>query len=201
MTLLAVSQRTAVVGEHEESRDTLDQRLVGWLQHCGYLTAAVPNYIATEESGGKQTLKRWVDRISPLGFLLSGGEDPGVDPSRDELEFELLGIARDTNLPVLGICRGMQVMAVWAGASLEPVEGHAGKRHRLVGARSDEVNSFHRNAVVGIPNSFGVTSQAVDGVIESIVHKSLPWQGWMWHPEREQFRNPQDRSGICQLMA
>ena len=39
--------------------------------------------------------------------------------------------------------------------------------------------------MVDCPNNFIITAQAADETIEAIKHKDLPWEAWMWHPERE----------------
>jgi len=182
--LLAVSQRTTVIEPHQESRDSLDQHFAGWLNSCGYLLCGIPNFIASVGSDGKCTVREWLDRVGPEGIILSGGDDSGIDSSRDELEFLLLEEAWDRDIPVLGICRGMQMMALWSGAPLTPIEGHAGGSHKLLGERHDVVNSYHHNVVDSVPKRFRETNRSPDGAIESFRHQDRDWEGWMWHPER-----------------
>ena len=57
------------------------------------------------------------------GFIFSGGNDIGEMDLRDKSE-HTLNYAEKNKMPVLGICRGMQLMAVWAGADLIKVQGH-----------------------------------------------------------------------------
>jgi N5-(cytidine 5'-diphosphoramidyl)-L-glutamine hydrolase len=204
MTLVAVTQRTAVIGQHGEIRDTLDQRLTGWLGRCGFLVVPVPNFVAADGSGGVTALRSWIEQLSPVGVVLSGGDDPGLDQHRDQLEFGLLGMAKDMGLPVLGICRGMQIMARWAGGPLVQVSGHAGERHKISGELTGEVNSFHDLGLLEAPAGFEVTARADDGVVEGIRHSDLPWEGWMWHPERDEnasVADDVDRSRVRRLMS
>ena len=93
-------------------------------------------------------------------------------------------------MPLLGICRGMQILASQYGSKLIKVKNHKAERHKIFGTTEKEVNSFHEFAIQECPRDFDVTSTAHDGTIESIKHKSLPWEAIMWHPEREaQFHN------------
>jgi len=84
------------------------------------------------------------------------------------------------------------MMAHWAGVKLMPVNGHVKVRHQLVNkvedviSLPDWVNSYHNLSIESCPDSFEVMAEALkDGVIEAIRHKTLAWEGWMWHPERE----------------
>lgn len=83
------------------------------------------------------------------------------------------------------------MLARWAGGSLRPVAGHVRAWHRVSGKIEAEVNSFHNCSLAHCPEGFRVLALSEDGEIEAIRHVSLPWEGWMWHPEREEkfFRN------------
>ncbi|WP_447591933.1 gamma-glutamyl-gamma-aminobutyrate hydrolase family protein [Aquipseudomonas campi] len=195
MKLVAVSQRVDTIAEYGESRDALDQRLTAFLLAGGYLPVPVPNTLqsAVEEGGDPVTaLSAWLATFHPAGIVLSGGNDIGECPERDATELLLLEHAEAQRLPVLGICRGMQMLAHWAGMTLEPVSGHVASRQWISGAIEGETNSFHRLALSACPKDFDVLATSVDGVIKAIRHASLPWEGWMWHPERESRLNPRD---------
>jgi gamma-glutamyl-gamma-aminobutyrate hydrolase PuuD len=77
-------------------------------------------------------------------------------------------------------------MAAWSGVQLNPVAGHVRTRHSLRGEVSGDVNSFHNLALSDCPCDFVVIARSEDGSIEAIRHTSLLWEGWMWHPEREE---------------
>jgi gamma-glutamyl-gamma-aminobutyrate hydrolase PuuD len=190
---VAVSQRIDVWTERNERRDALDQRLCQWLTAAGCLPMPVPNSLA----GHDEQLQNWLHAMQPDAIVLSGGNDIGAAPERDLTECGLLDYGRDKILPALGICRGMQMMTVWAGGGLAPVSGHVRARHRLQitpnsGTWPVEVNSFHNFALAECPPGFVATARAEDGTIEAMRHETLPWEGWMWHPEREQPFNPTD---------
>ena len=191
---VAVSQRVDVWAGRGERRDAVDQRLCQWLMAIGCIPVPVPNTLnmtlVAERDDKWMGLKDWLLAVKPDAVLLSGGNDIGEVPERDNTEHRLLAYAKDQGLPALGICRGMQMMAVWADGSLMPVSGHVRTRHRLQIAASpgewpDEVNSFHNIALAECPLGFVVTARAEDGTIEAMRHEILPWEGWMWHPERE----------------
>ncbi|MGA8147258.1 MAG: gamma-glutamyl-gamma-aminobutyrate hydrolase family protein [Gallionellaceae bacterium] len=203
---VAVSQRVDVWADRGERRDALDQRLYQWLVAAGCLPVPVPNTLGTPlMAGHDEALQAWLHAMQPDAIVLSGGNDIGAAPERDHTERCLLAYGRDKALPALGICRGMQMMAVWAGGSLVPVSGHVRTRHRLaatasVGVWPDEVNSSHHFALAAGPPGYVLTARAEDGTIEAMRHETLPWEGWMWHPEREQPFNPIDATRFRALL-
>ncbi|HYF02022.1 MAG TPA: gamma-glutamyl-gamma-aminobutyrate hydrolase family protein [Patescibacteria group bacterium] len=167
------------------------------------------------------------------GIVLTGGED--IDPSRygakvdfkekhvetdskrDELEFALVEKAEQLKMPILGICRGAQLLNVAFGGTLVvdiPSEYETEQEHRAIEkkdqkheveivsgsilkkiARTDEceVNSAHHQAITRLPQNLSAAAKAPDGIIEA-----FEWQDPMgkpfllavqWHPER--MENPE----------
>jgi gamma-glutamyl-gamma-aminobutyrate hydrolase PuuD len=186
--LVAVSQRVDFHPDRNERRDALDQRLCAFLLAAGLLPVAIPNvfYVADGEGAPRGNyFNAWLEAISPQALVLSGGDDIGICEERDQTERRLLDYAKEYNWPVLGICRGMQMMGLWAGAGLKSVTGHVCTRHQVYGEISGEVNSYHNLAMADCPPGFETLANCTDGQIEAIRHRQLPWEGWMWHPERE----------------
>jgi gamma-glutamyl-gamma-aminobutyrate hydrolase PuuD len=191
--LVAVSQRVDAYPERNEQRDALDQRLSQLLVSAGFIPVPVPNGfyagVGSDEIA-RPLFDQWLMRVGPDAIVLSGGNDIGQNKERDATERHLLSYARASNVPVLGICRGMQMMGDWAGCGLVKVDGHTRTRHVLqklayTDALPAEVNSFHQWSLSMCPQGFEVLARSEQGDIEAIRHLAMPWEGWMWHPERE----------------
>lgn len=188
MKRVVITQQVDHLPERGETRDVLDQRLIAFIQAAGFVGLPVPNvsgWSVTADAWDTQPLANWLGEVRPDAVVLSGGQDIGQSPARDVTEYSLLDFAESQGIPVLAICRGMQVMAHRAGTDLRSVTGHAGTRHALVGEIEGEVSSYHNFSLENCPSGFRILARSEDGEIEAIAHDSLSWEGWMWHPERE----------------
>jgi putative glutamine amidotransferase len=156
--------------------------------------------------------------IEPLqGLILCGGPDiaPGrygalpsadtgaADELRDAFEHRLLDAASARAVPVLGICRGMQMLNVWSGGTLDQhlstADGHRGgpgefAEHdvavepggRLAAAigRETSVHSYHHQGIDRLGVGLCVAARDADGQIEAIEDPDRHfWLGVLWHPE------------------
>ncbi len=190
MRYVAITQRVDIVASYNERRDALDQNWTHFLGACGLTPIALPN-----------TPEQAVDiseKTAVAGVILSGGNDlvalGGDAPERDETEIQLMNWARSKTLPIVGVCRGMQLIQHVHGVTLEEVDGHVGKKHVVDFEQQERsVNSFHRYGATMSTSELTVTARAPDGVIEAIKHVSENILGIMWHPEREQ---PFDKKDI-----
>ncbi len=149
------------------------------------------------------------------GLILCGGNDIGpkhygeefagavdIDEKRDKSELALIDAFVRAGKPVMGICRGMQLVNVYFGGSLvqnlENADFHANRTdkylvhevsaecgslaHRLHGD-SFSVNSSHHQAVKRLGDGLIATAYSGD-VVEAVEHTGYPVIGVQWHPER-----------------
>ena len=181
MMLLAVSQRVDLVPGRAEKRDALDQRWTHFLSHCGFAPLLMPNQ--------PETAVRLFAATRCAGVLLTGGNDlqglGGDSPERDRTEHLLINQALVQNLPVLGVCRGMQLIQQRYGTTLQPVRGHVASDRVIDRSGTPLVRTcYHRFGATQTASDLEILSRAEDGVIEEVRHLSLPVRGLMWHPER-----------------
>lgn len=135
---------------------------------------------------------------------LDGTDDP--DTRRDEFEMDLLGAAIARKLPVLAICRGLQLLNVHLGGTLhQNVEGHLRVVHEVTiapesllagaaGVTRCEVMSRHHQAVKDLAPGLRVTATAPDGAVEAVQLDAHPrLLAVQWHPEDGFETHPHDR--------
>ena len=200
MKRIGLTQRVEIIEPGKERRDCLDQKWVSLLSACGLLSIPLCN--------GVENIEFYLDTLSLDGLILTGGNDlvaygdSGTAPERDKFEFAAINYFSKKGLPVLGVCRGMQVLNVWNGGKLAHIDDHAGSRHKvrilepgyIYESGTIEVNSFHNFGITEQNLSESLTAIAIsdDGLIEAIVKKTKPQIGVMWHPEREKPIDPRD---------
>jgi N5-(cytidine 5'-diphosphoramidyl)-L-glutamine hydrolase len=180
---VGITQRDLPPNEYGEVRYALDVRWYAFLAVCGAVVVPLP--------GDAEQALRTVAHLGLDALVLSGGDDlaayGGGAPARDRAEQALLRWAIDEDVPVIGVCRGMQLIAHSFGTPLIPVSGHAAVRHEITtsaGERRD-VNSYHRFGVRDVVPP--LEADAVCGnVVEQMHHRSARVVGIMWHPEREE---------------
>lgn len=196
MNRIGLTQRVEEVEAYEERRDCLDQRWAPLVQSFGLDPVPLSNLIDDVDA--------YVDRLELDGIVLTGGNDfahleggTNVAPERDRFERALLEAAIDRGLPVLGVCRGLQLINLHCGGSIGEIGDHVAVDHDLEidpdVASIEElptrvtVNSYHGYGITeaDLGAELAVAGRSPDGSIEWVEHERQPITGIMWHPERE----------------
>lgn len=195
--------------------------------------AVLHTYVhAIEESGGLPLLipymkhTEFLDEITDLcdGFLFTGGGDADptlygekilpecgkIEPLRDAWDFAAAARALESGKPIMGICRGIQVLNVALGGTLyqdipsqyktdilhSQTNGlHAYSHsvqivkdtplHALTESDKIPANSFHHQSIKDLGRGLVPMAYAPDGIIEAVYSQELPYlRGYQWHPER-----------------
>ncbi len=145
------------------------------------------------------------DDIDPGLYLPDAPDIPAADPRRDAFEIESLKRAIDGGLPVLGICRGAQLLNVVLGGSLHDdirdIRQHTSNRRTpfasktlivetgsrladLLGTQRARINSLHHQAIADLGEGLIVSGRDMDGIVQAVEHPSHRFMlGLQWHPE------------------
>lgn len=186
--LVGVTQRVVVNTTYPERRDALSQEWAPFLSACGIDFVCLPNAV--------ESVRSLTAALSFSGFIFSGGNNlaayGGDAPERDAAEDYLLSYSKASKKPILGVCRGFQMMQVYSGGKLVKQDGHVACRHDVTGKIARSVNSFHQYAIADIAKGFDVLARAPDNTVEAARNRDYHWTGIMWHPEREPAPDPAD---------
>ena len=184
--LIALTMRVTDALDYSEARDALAQ---GWSR---FMLAALPEAGWVPLPNSQNQAVRMAQQLGVNGLVLTGGDSWGVYPERDATEESLFRWAMANHYPVVGICRGAQVINRLLGGSIQLAAdaAHVATRHPLRSTVSwvpDECNSFHRMVLTDETLASGLecVAHAPDGTVEAF---HLPGQrvaGIGWHPERE----------------
>lgn len=215
---ITCSLTASAIGDsaHSLERNIVARDYAGAIEHAGGTPLLIPHV------GNLECIDQYLGVLD--GLVLSGGGDidpllfgqephrniGSVDRIRDEMEFQLTQKALHQDLPILGICRGIQMLNVAAGGTIyqdiaaempQPTLCHsqtgAGwyashtidilpdtRLLQVFGSPIARVNSYHHQAVRDIAEGFIVTAKAKDNVIEAIESPSHRFAlGVQCHPE------------------
>lgn len=150
------------------------------------------NLLPNSERLSKNYLNDKIDLI-----ILPGGNniDDKLKSAKVRLNIEkkLIEFSIKKNIPLLGICRGMQVINYFFGGTQKKIKGHMRTKHNII-CKNDfflkkkfKVNSFHNYGITKktISKNFDVFVCDLNDNVEMIKHKKYHIYGIMWHPERE----------------
>jgi len=185
MNRIAVSMRLYKNNATNEWRDCLALDWAKFLHQQGVGVQCVPN----DPKHCRQYLGN-VDALILTGgdnIILNSPSDRSDDPMaiRDETEYKLLEVAIEKNIPVLGVCRGMQLINNYFGGTLKTIEGHVAADHNVtIDGKSMTVNSFHDLTIDQLGQNLKTLATTDEETIEAFEHTKKRITGIMWHPER-----------------
>ena len=206
----------AITASFKEKSYNLYATYASAVQKAGGIPIVLPFYTEAEDA------KRVLDSCD--GLLLSGGGD--IDPKyygeeilndtvatgkvRDAVEFSLFSLARDKGMPIMAICRGLQVVNVALGGSLYqdlPAQYESDINHAQTAPKTEPshsvrvvtgtplhsitkseritANSFHHQAIKRLGEGLVPMAYADDGIVEAVYAEVGGYlRAYQWHPER-----------------
>jgi len=224
-------QVPAELGFKGKTLQYFEQSIAHWIMSLGAMIVMIPT--VERQSLIRRTDIAVADYAERLdGLVLQGGADidPGIygeerapetgvtDPVRDRFELDLLHAFSTAGKPVLGICRGMQLINVAYGGTLhqdlnaggaatfahQSLDLYDEHRHALrldhdswlgrlyAGTQQLSVNSIHHQGVKRLGQGLTVDAWSDDGVVECIRDPARPFMvGVQWHPEFHDIRFPE----------
>lgn len=220
LSRVVISQRVIVNNDYNEVRDALSHEWWNLLYEVDIIPIPVPNRA--------EYVDAFLNEVKPHMIILSGGNNisperyngllelEDVYECRDETESRLIEYAVKNTLPVLGVCRGMQMLQVYFGGKLRALdnaqEKHIAKRHTVTICEPSflnfkdkqifEVNSYHKYGMKlhDLSSSLRPFALSEDRVVEGFYHQEYPIIGIQWHPEREGKINEIDKYLFIKLI-
>lgn len=205
--VIGISMRCDRLEEYNEVRDSISQEWTKLLLKFNYKFYYIPNCL--------NNVEEYIKRMGTTDLLLTGGNDieprrygentklKSVNVDRDKTEEQIIQCAVKYEIPLIGVCRGMQMINVFfAGRLIELVQplynNHIGIHHAItiieeayitsIGAKNLLTNSFHKFGIIEdtLASNLRIWAISDDQVVEAIYHKDYNIKGIMWHPEREE---------------
>ncbi len=196
---IGISSRIMNIEKFDEKRDAISHDWINFLQRLKLLPILIPNRIIDVED--------YISTLNLEGIILSGGDNIGEFPERDKTEIRIIEYSIRNHIPILGVCRGMQLInEFFNGKNIKNQDSnHVGKSHDVTIKNTNfkemlgeklEVNSYHNNIIrkEHIGKELEVFAETKhDSTVEGYFHKKYPIIGIMWHPERDQDQEYQSK--------
>ncbi len=195
--------RAVMAETYPEPRDAL---ALDWAK---YMNFVLPDTLWMPVPNLGEDIVGFVEAWQLDGLILSGGNDIGENSLRDRTEQLLLEYCIENAKPVLGVCRGLQLLQTSLGGKLELCEQpeHVATQHEVTIIEDPSgtswtgdrrVNSFHRYGVrvSDLQSSLQALATTRDGWVEAALLENCKVLGLMWHPEREAQYSLEDKAVI-----
>ncbi len=207
-------KKIAVIGNRAYSKN---ENYYSAIEHAGGEPAALElfNYssaLSELRSSNALVIPGGTD-INPSLYREENTDSLNIDDELDRFEWEMIDEAVKLRLPILGICRGLQLLNVYFGGSLiqniSCCDKHKRMHHidnchnvqlkehsflyEIYGEAEIPVNSAHHQAVKKLGSGLSATAYSCcERITEAIEHESLPVYGVQFHPERMCLKNKRD---------
>ncbi len=193
MKRIAISSRLDENLSYPETRQALDIRWIKLFEKLEFMPIILPfGY----------DIEFFYSHVGFDGIILSGGNDlfsflqNDLSKQRDEWEKSLIDFALQKNLPLFGLCRGMQIIAEYFECSFKKIQGQVGiKEHLSINKQSryakylntlDEVNSYASYFIDRLSDELIASATNSQNLIKAVEHKEKKIFAQMWHSEREE---------------
>jgi putative glutamine amidotransferase len=206
---IGITQKLIKHPEYDETLTCLDNNWFNLITKINALPIPIPMTIGIDS-------RDIIKSLNLDGLIFSGGnslaeledgsyESRELSEKRDQFEFDLLKAAINLKYPVIGVCRGMQLINSYFNGGFKKVSGHVSTRHKIyknsnqnIKIYHNNVNSFHNFGIPydGLGTGLAVLAEDKDRNIEAFCHKQHKILGIMWHPEREIPQNKLDQDLI-----
>ncbi len=196
---IGISLRVVEEPNYQELRDALSHDIIVFLDGINLCPILIPNRL--------KNIEEYLEQTGIEGIILSGGDNIGENKDRDETEIKMIDYAITKEIPLLGICRGMQMINQFFDGNVIKTndKNHVRTKHDIIIKKEKSkneflynkftVNSYHDNVI----NDSELGNELIkigiaenDNTIEVFEHKKFPILGIMWHPEREKNKSNQD---------
>lgn len=193
MKRIGLTHRVDYIKSYGERRDSIDQAWYDLILSMEMLPIPLPNL-------PDDIACKLLDALDLDGIILTGGNSiSSLDcnsrdcaPERDAFESAVITYCLERNIPLIGVCRGMQVINHYFGGDFVQVEGHVATQHKIECVDNKfelpaTVNSFHSWAIPisNLGNNLNMIAHDSMGNAEAFSHNRDTILGIMWHPERE----------------
>ena len=177
--------------EYKETRDAISQDWINLAYKINFFSILIPN--------SKIVNSNFLDKLNLDGIILTNGGFSNIHKKgsfkkiknqRDLTEVEVFNFAVKKDIPVFGVCRGMQFIYKYYGGNLKKIvdKSHVAKENKVIFINGKErsVGCYHDYMCSDEvkPKEIIITAFSEDGIIEAIKHKSKKIAGIQWHPER-----------------